>query len=234
MSSAAIQFAAVGSFSEGLRITALPAASAIGEEPQRHHGREVEGADDADHAERLLERVDVDAGRDVLGVGALGQVPEPARELDDLHAAGDLAERVGEHLAVLGGEDLGELALAGVEQLAEREHHRLALGDRGVAPADPRSGCRVDGGGDIRCRCEPHLLLDRAERGVVDRGGAGGLACPGGPVHPVVEDRRWRTGVARSRVVVSVMVLPSLEPLLVRAACTCQRVSASTLVRASS
>ena len=107
------------------------------EEPQRHHRREVEGADDADDAERLTHRVDVDAGRDVLGVGALRQVAEAARELDDLHAAGDLAVGVGEHLAVLGGEDLGELVLAGVEQLAEGEHHRLALGDGGVAPPQP-------------------------------------------------------------------------------------------------
>ena len=95
-SSAAIQFAAVGSFSRGLEDHGVAGGERDREEPQRHHRREVERADDADHAERLAERVDVDAGRDVLGVGALRQVPEAARELDDLHAAGDLAERVGD------------------------------------------------------------------------------------------------------------------------------------------
>ena len=69
---------------------------------------------------------------------------------------------VGEHLAVLGGEDLGELALARVEQLAEREHHRLALGDRGLAarrrrPSRPRRPPRRR-----RRRSQPHVLLDDA------------------------------------------------------------------------
>ena len=82
-----------GSFSLGLRTTVLPAAMAIGNEPQRHHGREVEGGDDRDHAERLADRVDVDAGRDVLGEPALEQVRDAAGELHDLEAAGDLAQR---------------------------------------------------------------------------------------------------------------------------------------------
>jgi hypothetical protein len=36
------------------------------QEPQRHHGGEVEGADDAHHAQRRLSGVNVDAGGDVL------------------------------------------------------------------------------------------------------------------------------------------------------------------------
>ena len=140
----------------------MPAASAIEKNQSGTIAGKLNGLMMPDDAERLAHRVDVDAGRDVLGVGALRQVPEAARELDDLHAAGDLAERVGEHLAVLGGEDLGQLLLAGVEQLAEREQHRLALGDRGVAPLRPRGGCGGDGGGDIRGRGEAHLALDRA------------------------------------------------------------------------
>ncbi len=65
-----------------------------------------------DDAERLADRVDVDAGRDALGEAALEQVRDAAGELDDLEAAGDLAERVGEDLAVLGGDDRGEVVLA--------------------------------------------------------------------------------------------------------------------------
>ena len=91
------------------------------EEPHRHHGREVERADDADRAQRLADRVHVDLGRGVLGDPALEQMRDAAGEFDDLLAAGDLAERVGDHLAVLGGDDLGQLLLAGVEQLAEVE-----------------------------------------------------------------------------------------------------------------
>ena len=67
----------------------------------------------ADDAERLADRVDVDAGGRLLGEAALEQVRDAAGELDDLQAAGDLAERVGEHLAVLGGDDRGQLAPCG-------------------------------------------------------------------------------------------------------------------------
>ena len=42
--------------------------------PQRHHGREVERRDAGDDAERLADRVDVDAGRGLLGEAALEQL----------------------------------------------------------------------------------------------------------------------------------------------------------------
>ena len=58
------------------------------------------------------------------GVAALEQVRDAARELDDLLAARDLAECVRVHLAVLAGDDPGQLTpLAFVEQLAEPEDH---------------------------------------------------------------------------------------------------------------
>ncbi len=47
-------------------------------------------------------RVDVDLGRGVLGEPALEQMRDAAGEFDDFLAAADLAERVGDHLAVLG------------------------------------------------------------------------------------------------------------------------------------
>ena len=118
------------------------------EEPHRHHGREVERADDADDAERLPDRVHVDAGRDALGVAALEQVRDAAGELHDLEAAGDLAEGVGVHLAVLAGDDRGQLVLAGLEQLAEAEHHAGPGGDRDLAPGvGGPAGGGDDGGG---------------------------------------------------------------------------------------
>ena len=97
---------------DGFRIDGVAGRDRDREEPHRHHRREVERADDADDAERLARGVDVDAGRHVLGVLALEVVREAGRELDDLLAARDLAERIGQHLAVLGGDDLGELVLA--------------------------------------------------------------------------------------------------------------------------
>ena len=46
---------------------------------------------------------------------------DPAGKLDDLEATGDLAQRVGEDLAVLVGDEGRDLALARIEQLAEGE-----------------------------------------------------------------------------------------------------------------
>ena len=88
--------------------------------PHGHHRREVERRDPGDDAERLPDRVDVDAGRSLLGHAALEQVRDPAGELDHLEPARDLAHRVGEHLAVLGREDPGDLLAAFVQELADR------------------------------------------------------------------------------------------------------------------
>ena len=82
----------------------VAAGQGVGEHPHRHHRREVERGDPGDDAERLADRVDVDARRRLLGVAALEQVRDAAGELDVLQAAGDLAEGVAEHLAVLGRE----------------------------------------------------------------------------------------------------------------------------------
>ena len=60
----------------------------------------------------------------LLGEAALEQLRDAAGELDVLQAAGDLAGGVGEHLAVLGGDDRGQLVGAVVQQLAEGEQHR--------------------------------------------------------------------------------------------------------------
>ena len=68
------------------------------------------------------DRVDVDAGRHLGADRALQQLRDAAGELDALEAAGDLAEGVGAHLAVLAGDEGGELVAVPVEQLAEAEH----------------------------------------------------------------------------------------------------------------
>src|SRR3979409_1204421 len=69
---------------------------------------------------------------------------DAAGEFDDLLTAADLTERVGDHLAVLTGDDLGQLTLPCVEQLAEVEQDLRALGQRRIPPRRERGGSRVD------------------------------------------------------------------------------------------
>ena len=73
-------------------------------------------------------------GRGLLGVAALEQGRDPAAELDHLEPARDLAHRVGEHLAVLGGEQPGEVLAVGVEELADPEEELGAARERERAP----------------------------------------------------------------------------------------------------
>ena len=96
-------------------------------------------------------------------------VRETGRELDDLLAAVDLAERVREDLAVLGGDDLREFALAGFEQLAEREDDRLALCERQRAPRMERRASRGDGGVDLGLVGQGDRAVWSPERRVIDR-----------------------------------------------------------------
>ncbi|OEI69327.1 hypothetical protein Cus16_1169 [Curtobacterium sp. ER1/6] len=140
------------------------------QEPQRHHGREVERRDDADDAERLADRVDVDAGRHLVGELALHQRGDARRELHDLLPAGDLAERVRGDLAVLARDDLGELGLVAVEDLAEREEDLLALRERHLAPGRERGLRARDRPLDLGLVGQGDPLGHDAERGVVHRG----------------------------------------------------------------
>ena len=163
------------------------------EEPHRHHRREVEGADDAHHAERRALGVHVDAGRRAVAVPALEQVGDAAGELHDLLAAGDLAERVGVHLAVLGGDQVGELALAAVEQLAEGEEHLRAGGQRGLPPRLGGTRRGGDDGGGVRLVGQRDPAGDLAGGGVGDVGPPVGGAVEATAVRPV-RDRGGHAG----------------------------------------
>ena len=90
--------------------------------PHRDHGREVERRDAGDDAERLAHRIEVDAGAGAFGELALQQVRNAAGELHHLEAALDVALGVGEGLAVLGGQQPGEVVVFGLHQLEELEH----------------------------------------------------------------------------------------------------------------
>jgi hypothetical protein len=123
-----------------------------GEAPQWHHGRKVEGADDAHDTKRLAQRVDVDASGDVFGIVAVQQLRHADGKFHDLEAAGDFPESVVGNLAVLRGQDVRQLALASVEQLSKVEHDALTLGQRGVAPGGESGRRRSDRNGDITTR----------------------------------------------------------------------------------
>ena len=77
-----------------------------------------------------------------------------------------LAERVGVHLAVLGGDDRGELVLAGVEQLAEGEEHLRAPGKGGVPPGGERGLGRRDRGVALGLAGQRNLAGDLTRRRV--------------------------------------------------------------------
>src|ERR1700761_6537650 len=77
--------------------------------PQRDHCREVERGDARDHAQRLAPGVGVGARAGALAVFDLEEVGVAEAELDDLDAALDVAPRVGHGLAVLDGQQLGQL-----------------------------------------------------------------------------------------------------------------------------
>ena len=79
----------------------------------------------------------------------LSERRDAAGELDHLEPARDLAHRVGEHLAVLGGEDPREVLSVRVEELADREEELGALRERRRAPRLERLGGVLDRRGDL-------------------------------------------------------------------------------------
>ena len=74
-----------------------------------------------------------------------------AGTLDHLDGFQHVAAGLGQHLAVFGGDQLGQLVEMGVEQLLEAEHQLNARRDRRVAP------CRKGGRGGRHGAV--HLLL---------------------------------------------------------------------------
>ena len=104
--------------------------------PHRDHRREVERGDAGDDAERLAHRIHVDAGAGAVGELALQQMRRADAELGDLEAADHVALGVGQGLAVLARQRLGQLVHVAVQQLDELHHH-------------PRAALRV-GGGPVR------------------------------------------------------------------------------------
>ena len=159
----------------GLQHDGVAARDRASDHPERNHDREVEGGDRCDHADGLLDRVHVDAGRNLLVALALQEVQQARSELDVLKAARDLARSVREHLAVLARHDRGELGGALLEQLAQVEEDVCALGQAGLAPCGQCCLRCGDGLLDGCDRSDAELVLHLAGRGVVDGLGALGV-----------------------------------------------------------
>ena len=138
-SSSASNSDADGSFSLGFSTNVLPHAIARRQHPQRHHRREVERRDAGDDAERLADRVHVDAGGGLLAEPALQQVrgcrTRTRRSRCPRASSPAASESTLPCSAVSDGGDLGAML---VEQVPEPEHHLGAARQRVAPPRGER------------------------------------------------------------------------------------------------
>ena len=177
-----------GSFSLGLRMKVLPQAMASGNIHIGTIAGKLNGRDARDDAQRLADRGDVHPVGDLGGQLALELGGDAAGQLDDLQAAGDLAERVGVDLAVLGGDQLGDGVAVGVQQRAVA---RTAPWCARPARTVPQVAEGVLGGGDRRVDLlgggERDLGGDLAGGRVGDRAAVARRALDGLATDPVVD-----------------------------------------------
>ena len=152
----------------GLEHERIAAGHGERQEPHGHHGREVEGADGPEDADRLPVGLAVDVRRDVLEVAALHRGGHRRGALDHLDRAADLGEGVRQRLAHVLRDQVGEALLVLDERLAQREHAARAL-DRGRA-APGREGLlgRAHGVVEVGRRGERHARQQRARRRLRD------------------------------------------------------------------
>ena len=178
---------APGSFSEGFRMNVFPHAIAFANIHMGTIAGKLNGVMPATTPERLADREHVDAGGRLLGEPALQQVRDPGRELDVLLAAGDLAHRVGQDLAVLLGDQPADVLAVLVDRLADPEQDVGALAERGRAPADEGLLRDLDRGVDLVDAREVDLVGLLAGGGVEDGAAAARLPGHGLAADPVAE-----------------------------------------------
>ncbi len=169
----------------GLEDEGVAAGQRDGEHPHGDHRGEVEGGDAGDDAERLADGPGVDAGADLLCEFALQKLWDSGGELDVFEAAGGFAAGVGVDLAVLGGDEGGDLVEALLEDLAEAEEHAGAAERRLRGPGREGGSGGGYGGVDFGVGGEGDAGLDLAGGGVEDVGIALRGSGDGGTVDPV-------------------------------------------------
>ena len=152
----------------------LPHAIATGNIHSGTIAGKLNGVMPAHDAERLAQRVVSTPVPTVLGVFALEQVRDAARELDDLEPALHLAFRIGQHLAVFAGDDRGQLGLVAIEQLAESVEDAGAAQRRRRCPCGKGGRSRIDGAVDVGLARETHPACGLTRRGMVNGAEAAG------------------------------------------------------------
>jgi hypothetical protein len=130
-------------FLRRLENEAIAAGDGDRKHPQRHHRRKIERRDAGADAERLQQRVAVDAAADILGVLAFEQVRGAARELDDFDAALQGTGGIQQGFAMLLADEAHQFGLIGFHQLAVARQNAGTLERWRVAPAGER---RLGGG----------------------------------------------------------------------------------------
>ncbi len=165
----------------------LPRRDGRREHPHRDHRREVEGRDPGHDPERLADLVDVDPARHLLGEAALEQARDAARELEVLETPGDLAQGVRWDLAVLRGQQCGDVRPVRLDQVPDPEHDVGALGERRRAPGRECRLGRRDGRVDVRARREVDVLGQATGGRIVDRPFPGRGPDHGPPADPMAD-----------------------------------------------
>jgi hypothetical protein len=144
--------------------------------------------------QRLVDLVDVDAGRRLLAEAALEQLRDAARELQVLEAASELAQGIGRDLAVLGREQGGDVAAMVLHEVPDAEHDFGPLRQRGRPPARKRGLRGGDGAVHLVGRGEVHPLRLGACRGIEDGAPAAGGTGDGVAPDPVADGRERGCG----------------------------------------
>ena len=160
----------------GLEDEGIAAGNRRGEHPHRDHAREVERRDAGADADRLADRIHVDAGAGAFGELALGQMRNADDELADFEAADDVALGVLDRLAMFARDQHRQLVHVLVEQVDELHEDAGAALRVGGGPLRLRGLGGVDGGLQLRVARERDPGLNLARGGIVDVGGAAARA----------------------------------------------------------
>ena len=118
----------------GLEHKGIAAGQRDREHPHRHHRREVEGGDTRDHAQWLHQREAVNAAADVRRIFALDQMWNAAGKFHHFDAAGQFAQRIGIHLAMLADNQRRQLVAMLFQQRLKIEHDARTAQRCGARP----------------------------------------------------------------------------------------------------
>ena len=160
----------------GLQDEGVAAGDRRRELPERDHRREVERRDAADDAERLAHRIEIDAGAGAVGIFALHQMRDAEREFDHFDAALDVALGVGDRLAVLARENVGEFVVVPGDEIEELHQHAGAALRIGRRPGRLRGFGVLDRGADLGLGGERDMRAHRAVHRLEDFARAARLA----------------------------------------------------------